>query len=241
MVKINIAEVVRRELARPRWAHEHVAMGTNTDPYQRAEGRYRLMPGVISALTDSGTPFSILTKGTMLSRDLRLLRRRRPVCRSASRSHSRCCRTNAPSPRAGDAEPAGPARTDPTDPRRRAAVRGAAGADLPYLTDSTAQLEALVDEVAAAGATRISGIALHLRPGAREWFFGWLRRERPDLVPAYERLYARGANAPKEYRTDLRTRLRSILSRRSLQRADRLSPPPIPPPESPISEQAQLF
>src|SRR5688500_17318945 len=73
VVKTNIAEVVRRELARPRWDHEHVAMGTNTDPYQRAEGRYRLMPGVIRALADSGTPFSILTKGTMLSRDLGLL------------------------------------------------------------------------------------------------------------------------------------------------------------------------
>src|SRR6188768_3877549 len=72
VVKINIAEVVLRELARPRWGHEHVAMGTNTDPYQRAEGRYRLMPGVISALTESATPFSILTKGTLLRRDIPL-------------------------------------------------------------------------------------------------------------------------------------------------------------------------
>ena len=71
--KINVAEVLRRELARPRWTREHVAMGTNTDPYQRAEGRYRLMPQVISALADSRTPFSILTKGTLLSRDLPLL------------------------------------------------------------------------------------------------------------------------------------------------------------------------
>ena len=73
VVKINIAEVLRRELARPRWTREHVAMGTNTDPYQRAEGRYRLMPQVISALAGSRTPFSILTKGTLLSRDLPLL------------------------------------------------------------------------------------------------------------------------------------------------------------------------
>ena len=73
VVKINLAEVLRRELARARWTRERVAMGTNTDPYQRAEGRYRLMPPVISALADSGTPFSILTKGTLLSRDLPLL------------------------------------------------------------------------------------------------------------------------------------------------------------------------
>src|SRR3954452_12525189 len=70
VVKTNLVEVLRRELARPTWKREHVAMGTNTDPYQRAEGRYRLMPGVIDALARSGTPFSILTKGTLLRRDL---------------------------------------------------------------------------------------------------------------------------------------------------------------------------
>ena len=73
VVKTNLVEVLRKELARPSWKHEHVALGTNTDPYQRAEGRYRLMPGVIGALADSGTPFSILTKGTLLRRDIPLL------------------------------------------------------------------------------------------------------------------------------------------------------------------------
>src|SRR5215210_3067323 len=73
VVKTNLVDVLRRELARPSWRHEHVALGTNTDPYQRAEGRYRLMPGVIRALADSGTPFSILTKGTLLRRDVPLL------------------------------------------------------------------------------------------------------------------------------------------------------------------------
>ena len=70
IVKINVAEQLRRDLARPTWAGEPVALGTNTDPYQRAEGRYKLMPGIIDALADSGTPFSILTKGTLLRRDL---------------------------------------------------------------------------------------------------------------------------------------------------------------------------
>lgn len=73
VVKTNVAAVLRRELARRSWKREHVALGTNTDPYQRAEGRYRLMPGVIRALAESGTPFSILTKGTLLRRDLPLL------------------------------------------------------------------------------------------------------------------------------------------------------------------------
>ena len=74
VVKVNVAEVLRRELAAPGWQRESVALGTNTDPYQRAEGRYRLMPGVITALAESGTPLSILTKGTLLRRDLPLLR-----------------------------------------------------------------------------------------------------------------------------------------------------------------------
>ncbi|MCW2583728.1 MAG: repair photolyase, partial [Klenkia sp.] len=73
VVKTNIAEVLRRELGRASWKREHVALGTNTDPYQRAEGRYRLMPPVIEALARSGTPFSILTKGTLAQRDLPLL------------------------------------------------------------------------------------------------------------------------------------------------------------------------
>src|SRR3712207_777711 len=73
VVKTNLVDVLRRELARSSWRREHVALGTNTDPYQRAEGRYRLMPGVISALAGSGTPFSVLTKGTLLRRDLPLL------------------------------------------------------------------------------------------------------------------------------------------------------------------------
>src|SRR5690242_11580883 len=74
VVKVNAPEVLRAELARPSWKREHVALGTNTDPYQRAEGRYALMPGIIRALADSGTPFSILTKGTLLARDLPLLK-----------------------------------------------------------------------------------------------------------------------------------------------------------------------
>ena len=73
VVKTNVAEVLRRELRRPSWQRETVALGTNTDPYQRAEGRYALMPGIIGALADSGTPFSILTKGTLLRRDLPLI------------------------------------------------------------------------------------------------------------------------------------------------------------------------
>jgi len=212
VVKINIAEVLRRELARPRWSREHVAMGTNTDPYQRAEGRYRLMPEVIAALAQSGTPFSILTKGTLLSRDLPLLTEAgQQVKVGVSISLALL-------------DPELHATLEPGTPTPQARLNlirriRAAGLScgvliapiLPYLTDSDGHLERLATEISAAGATSISGIALHLRPGAREWFFGWLRREHPDLVPAYERLYARGAYVPKTYSEDLQRRLRMIM------------------------------
>ena len=80
---------------------------------------------------------------------------------------------------------------------------------LPYLTDTPEQIAALVAELADAGATGVSGIGLHLRPGAREWFFGWLSRNRPDLVEPYQRLYSRGANLPVEYRRELSARIKA--------------------------------
>ena len=111
VVKTNVADVLRRELCRPSWQRETVALGTNTDPYQRAEGRYALMPGIIAALADSGTPFSILTKGTLLRRDLPLIteaarQRRRQRGGVAGRRRSR----TAQGRRAGHADTAGPTR-----------------------------------------------------------------------------------------------------------------------------------
>ncbi len=208
VVKTNIGDVLRRELARPGWKREHVAMGTNTDPYQRAEGRYALMPGVVRALADSGTPFSILTKGTVLSRDL-------PVLAAAHRSVpvgigvslalvdpelQSTLEPGTPSPRA---------RLDLVRRIRDAGLPcGVFVAPvLPHLTDTPEQIDALVAQLADAGATGVSGIGLHLRPGAREWFFAWLGRHHPDLVPEYERLYARGATLPAEYRRTLARRV----------------------------------
>ena len=214
VVKINLAEVLRRELARPRWTREHVAMGTNTDPYQRAEGRYRLMPPVIAALAGSRTPFSILTKGTLLSRDLPLLsdaatRVKVGVSISLALLDEDLHATLEPG--------------TPTPRARLELIRRIRAAGLPcgvlvapilpYLTDSDAHLEDLVDHLAAAGATSISGIALHLRPGTREWFFAWLRRTHPELVDRYAQLYGRGAYVPKAYADDLQRRLRAVRTR----------------------------
>ena len=221
VVKVNVAEVLRRELTRASWQREHVAMGTNTDPYQRAEGRYRLMPGVITALADSGTPFSILTKGTVLSRDLPLLvtaRQQVPVGLAVSLALL---------------DPELQAMLEPGTPSPRARlelIRRITGAGLPcgvlvapvlpYLTDSDEQLYDVVRELVEAGVTGVSAVALHLRPGAREWFLTWLGRHRPDLVPAYETLYARGANAPAEYRRQLAARFRDIRAHFGLAAAD---------------------
>ena len=219
VVKTNLVDVLRKELARPSWKREHVALGTNTDPYQRAEGRYRLMPGVIRALTESGTPFSILTKGTLLRRDVPLLAESGgsvPVGLGVSMAvwdddlHA-ALEPGVPTPRA-----------------RLDLVRAITDAGLtcgvfmapvlPGLTDGVEQLDAAIGAIAAAGATGLTVIPLHLRPGARQWFMAWLGRAHPELVPRYERLYARRAYVPAEYRTWLSRRVAPLLARHGLDR-----------------------
>ena len=219
VVKANLVDVLRKELARPSWNREHVALGTNTDPYQRAEGRYRLMPGVIQALTDSGTPFSILTKGTLLRRDLALLAaaaRDVPVGLGVSMAIwdddlHHALEPGVPTPRA-----------------RLDLVRALTDAGLPCgvfmapvlpgLTDGLEQLDAAIGAVAAAGATGVTVIPLHLRPGAREWFMAWLAREHPELVARYQQLYARRAYVPADYRTRLAQRVAPLLAKHGLDR-----------------------
>jgi DNA repair photolyase len=219
VVKTKLVEVLERELARPSWQREHVALGTNTDPYQRAEGRYRLMPGVIRALARSGTPFSILTKGTLLRRDVPLLAKAVddvPVGLGVSMAiwddelHS-ALEPGVPTPRA-----------------RLDLVRALTDAGLPCgvflapvlpgLTDTDEHLDAAIGAIAAAGASGVTVIPLHLRPGAREWFMAWLRGAHPELVPRYERMYARRAYVLAEYRTWLAQRVAPILARYGLDR-----------------------
>ena len=219
VVKTNLVDVLRKELARPSWQREHVALGTNTDPYQRAEGRYKLMPGVIGALADSGTPFSILTKGTLLRRDVPLLAsvaQRVPVGLGVSMAiwddelHS-ALEPGVPTPRA-----------------RLDLVRAITDAGLscgvflapvlPGLTDGVEHLDAALAAVAASGASGVTVIPLHLRPGAREWFMAWLSRAHPELVPRYQQLYGRRAYVPAEYRTWLSQRVAPLLTRHGLDR-----------------------
>ncbi len=219
VVKTNLVDVLRKELARPSWKREHVALGTNTDPYQRAEGRYRLMPGVIRALADSGTPFSILTKGTLLRRDIPLLvEAANQVAVGLGVSMAiwdddlhHALEPGVPTPRA---------RLDLVRALTEAGLPCGVflAPVLPGLTDDVDQLDAAIGAIARAGATGVTVIPLHLRPGAREWFMAWLTEAHPELVTRYQQLYARRAYVPAEYRTWLAQRVGPILAAHGLDR-----------------------
>ncbi|MEU5696318.1 intein-containing Rv2578c family radical SAM protein [Actinosynnema sp. NPDC020468] len=224
VVKVNTPEVLAAQLRSRRWTREHVALGTNTDPYQRAEGRYALMPGVIRAFADSGTPFSILTKGTVLSRDLPLLAAAAgsvPVGIGVSlalldRELQASLEPGTPSPKA---------RLDLVRRIRDAGLPcGVFVAPvLPHLTDSVEALDALLAQVADAGATGVTVFPLHLRPGAREWFARWLVRTHPGLGDRYRRLYARGSSVDPAYRRWLAARVAPLLAAHGLAPSERLS------------------
>jgi len=201
VVKVNAPEVLRAELARPSWQGEHVAMGTNTDPYQWVEGRYRLMEGIWEALRDARNPCSILTKSPLLLRDLGLLRELAAVtdvsaCLSVPTLDEKAWRATEPH------TPHPRARLEAVGELNRAGIPcGILVAPLmPGINDDPSQVEPILELAAANGATGAGGIAMHLRPGVREVFMDWLRSQRPDLVPRYERLYARGSYAPKAER-----------------------------------------
>lgn len=219
IVKVNVAEVLRKELAKPSWGKHPVALGTNTDPYQRAEGRYRLMPGIIAALAESGTPFSILTKGTLLRRDLDLLveaSQQVPVDLAMSIAIYDDELQQAVEP----GTPSTKARLATVS-----AIRNA-GLDcsvfmmpiLPFLTDTRVHLDDAMRQAKAAGATGVLYSSLYLKPGVKEWYLHWLERDHPELLPRYRELYARGAYAPKEYRQWLAARINPLLRAHGLHR-----------------------
>ncbi len=217
IVKTNVADVLRRELHRRSWRRETVALGTNTDPYQRAEGRYALMPGIIRALAGSGTPLSILTKGTLLRRDL-------PLIADAA---GQVPVTLAVSLAVGDPELHKQVEPGTASPQARlgliAAIRDA-GLDchvmvapvLPYLTDSVEHLDDLLRQIASAGATGVTLFGLHLRGSTRGWFMSWLARTHPQLAGRYRELYRRGAYLPTSYRDDLRARAAPLIAKYAL-------------------------
>ncbi|PNI09304.1 radical SAM protein [Arthrobacter sp. AFG7.2] len=215
VVKVNAAEVLRKELAKPSWTHQQVALGTNTDPYQRAEGRYRLMPGIITALAESGTPLSILTKGTLLARDIPLLKSAAaqvPVGLGISlamtdEALSEAIEPGTPGPRA---------RLKLVSRLREAGLPCGVMAMpiLPWLSDSDEALDALFASLAAAGATGVTAGALYLKPGGtKEWFMKWIAANHPELAGRYRRLYESGSYASKEYRSWLAGKVRYFKAR----------------------------
>ena len=219
VVKVNAPDLVRKELAAPRWRGEHIAMGTNVDCYQRAEGRYRLMPGILAALRDTANPFSILTKGTLILRDLDLIGEAAEVTDVGLAVSVGCADTGL----WRELEPGAPS------PQRRLEVCAAftaaglpcavlMGPVVPFLSDSTAQLENTVRQIAEAGAASVTPIVLHLRTGAREWFFRWLGTAHPELVPRYRALYGRGAYAPAAYQKQVTEQVRELARRHGVGR-----------------------
>jgi DNA repair photolyase len=197
-----------------------VSTTTNVDCYQRAEGRYQLMRGVLSALRDAANPFSILTKGALILRDLDLLEQAAAVT-DVSTAVS-----------VGFVDDDLWRSVEPGTPRpsRRlevCATLNAAGIPcgvlmapiLPFLTDSDAHLERTVRAIAETGATHVTPIVLHLRPGAREWWQAWLKHEHPALVSSYAGLYSERAYAPKGYQQGVTLRVRELAEKHGVGRA----------------------
>jgi DNA repair photolyase len=240
VVKVNAPELLRRELRRPSWGGAHVAMGTNTDPYQRCEGRYRLTRGVLEVLRDHANPCSILTKSPLLLRDLDLFVE---LASTAGFSANLSI---------GTLDEEVWRRSEPGTPHpkaRMAAVKQLVKAGvpcgilmapiLPGISDRPEQLQAVVRAAADAGASHLTPITLHLRRGVKEEFMPWLEREYPELVAGYRRLY-RGANAPKAVGAAIGERVRAAKRRYrafdprpdppSARRLPQAAPPPAEPP-----------
>ena len=224
VVKVNVPELVRAELGRPSWSGDHVALGTNTDPYQWVEGRYRLMEGIWAAMRDHSNPCSILTKSPLLLRDLKLMREiaeRTEFSANLSiptldEKAWRETEPHTPHPRK---------RIEAVAELARAGIRtGVLIAPLiPGVNDAPEQIARIVELVDGAGADSIGGIGLHLRGEVRDIWFDWLRDHRPELIPRYEELYARGAYLPPAERDRLAALARPESPRR---RPSRGSPSP---------------
>lgn len=235
-VKTNVAEVLRRELARPSWRHEAVAVGAATDPYQPAEGRYRLTRACIEAFAEAASPFALITRGPLVVRDVDVLveaasRAEVSVTFSVPTLDDEIWRRTEPG-------------TSPPRQRLRALSRLVeAGIDarvgmapiLPGLSDRHELLAAVVREARAAGATGIWANLLYLRPGTREHFLSALESDWPELLPEYERLYSRGAYLPRRETDPVRERVRALARKHGVHDRRRA---PLEPPA--VAEQLRI-
>jgi DNA repair photolyase len=248
IVKVNVPEVLRVELARPSWGKERVALGTNTDPYQWVEGRYKLMRGIWEAFRDFKNPCSILTKSPLLLRDLDLMKEIAQVTEITA-----CLSVPTLDEKAWRA-------TEPHTPHPRARLEAVAELNrngiptgvlmaplMPGINDDREQVEKIVELATEANATYIGGQMLFLRGSVRDIFFEWLREHRPDLIERYEHLYAKGAYLSPAERRKLElaagapwVRPDTVDPFRNRHRGGRRPPPPKPlPVQKPL--QSTLF
>jgi DNA repair photolyase len=230
-VKTNVAEVLRRELARASWEREAVAIGAATDPYQPAEGRYRLTRSCLEALRDASNPLSIITRGPLIVRDVDVL------AEAAGRAD---VSVTFSVPTLDDTVWK---RTEPSTahPRQRlralktlvdAGIRASVGMApiLPGLSDRPELLEQVVREAREAGACGVWANLLHLKPGTREHFLEALAEDFPEQLPLYERLYARKAYLPADEAKPVRALVGELTRKHGIRdrRTTRLAPEPEP-------------
>ena len=231
-VKVNVAQVLARELARPGWKRESVAVGAATDPYQPAEGKYRLTRGCIQAFAAARNPFSLITRGPMIVRDIDVLQH------AATRAEVDIT-FSVPTLDADIWRKTEPGTAPPRQRLRALRMLVDAGIDvgvgmapiLPGLSDDPALLADVVRAAREAGATGVWCNILYLRPGTREHFLDSLARDWPELVPRYERLYAGGrAYLPKEETQPVRAEVARLAREHGVRdrRQTKLEPPSAP-------------
>jgi DNA repair photolyase len=230
-VKTNVAEVLRRELARPSWRRDGIAIGAATDPYQPAEGRYRLTRACLEVLADAANPFGLITRGPMIVRDLDVLveaakRAEVGITFSIPTLDHEIWRRTEP----GTAPPHQRLRalTQLVDAGIKVGVGMAP--ILPGLSDEPELLADVVRAARAAGATGVWANLLYLRPGTKEHFLASLEADWPELLPRYEKLYGRRAYLPAEETKPVRERVRDLAREHGIRdrRRLRLQPPADP-------------
>jgi DNA repair photolyase len=237
-VKTNVAEVLRRELARPSWRREPVAIGAATDPYQPAEGRYRLTRACIEALAEAASPFSIITRGPLIVRDI-------DVLAEAARSARVSVTFSVPTLDEEIWRRTEPGTAPPRQRLRALARLVEAGVEagvglapiLPGISSSPSQLAAVVRAAREAGACGVWANLLYLRPGTREHFLEALARDFPEQLPEYERLYAGRAYLPQKETEPVRESVRRLARRHGIRDRRRVRLEPEPPV---IAEQLML-
>jgi DNA repair photolyase len=230
-VKTNVAEVLRKELARPSWQHEHVAIGAATDPYQPAEGRYKLTRSCLEVLRDASNPFSIITRGPMIVRDL-------DVLVEASRRASVSVTFSVPTVDEDVWRRTEPSTAHPRQRLKAVKTLVEAGVDarvgmapiLPGISDRPEQLREVVRAAREAGATGIWANLLFLRPGTREHFLAHLAEDWPEQVPLYEKIYRGRAYLGADLMKPVRAEVSRLAREYEIgdRRATRLEPPPEP-------------